>query len=72
VRGLTPAEREVLLAWAPGYMLTPEETERQRGIRLTLERDGRIRRTGTTPYGGTLWKRTDLGHLALRVCPVDE
>lgn len=76
MRGLTPIERELLVE-----ALTPSDPES--GVEATLEEDsvfqhlsalGRVVVEVTTTDDWYLedWRATELGRLALRVCPSEE
>lgn len=71
MRGLTQAERSVLASWSVGSRLTGEESARKHGTYLELLRCGRIR-LARREADCDWWERTELAHLALRVCPVGE
>lgn len=63
MRGLTPVERYLLAAPIGFQAALPMEFE-------ALERMSAVGRVQHLSGGD--WKATDLGRLALRVCPVDE
>lgn len=76
MRGLTPLERELLLeATSPSDPETePEATTNEVAVFECLETLGRVRTVVnvTDDWEWHDWRTTDLGFLALRVCPVGE